>query len=329
MNLRDIAKLANVSISTVSKAFNNADDISEETRERIFEIAKENGCYGKYHRDHYDKKVIAVICPEITSSYYCNMIELIQKAVNDRGGEVIISTDGFDQKKKLELIEYHASYSGVDGIIVYSLQCNLPKYFDVPIISIGNSVDRNIDSIIIHTNSAVNNAIACLKANGHHNIALITEKLTSSRKKQFEEAMINNRLEPKPEYIFTSNRRFEDAGKQGIEELFKTGHDFSAVVCSYDYIALGAINKLDEMGLRVPEDVSVVSMLDNSLPKVTKQGISSIKDCSEELCELACELIYKKFKNKFYHTNKHIELIATFIDRGTIGPNKRKDNGVV
>lgn len=329
MNLRDIAKLANVSVSTVSKAFNNADDISEETREYIFKIAKENGCYGKYHRDRYDKKVIAVICPEITSSYYCNMIELIQKAVNDRGGEVIISTDGFDQNRRLELVEYHASFSGADGIIVFPLKYTLPKHFDVPIVSIGKSADRNIDSISINTDSAMNDAIACLKANGHHNIALITEKLTSSKIKQFEEMMINNRLEPRPEYIFTSNHRFEDAGKQGVEELFKADRSISAVVCSYDYIALGAINKLDEMGLKVPEDVSVVSMLDNSLPKVTKHGISSIKNCSEELCELACELIYKKFKNKFYHTNKRIELIATFIDHGTIGPNKVKDDNVV
>lgn len=56
MNLRELARLANVSVSTVSKAFNNAPDISEETRELVFAAAKKYGCYEKYHKEKYSKK---------------------------------------------------------------------------------------------------------------------------------------------------------------------------------------------------------------------------------------------------------------------------------
>lgn len=65
MNMRDLAKLANVSISTVSKAFKNADDINEETKQHIFNLAKQNGCYGKYCKEKYPKKVIAIISREL------------------------------------------------------------------------------------------------------------------------------------------------------------------------------------------------------------------------------------------------------------------------
>ena len=319
MNLKNIAKLADVSVSTVSKAFADADDVSTKTKEKIFKIAKENGCYGKYCRDRYEKKVIAVICPEITSNYYCNLLEHLQENIRKEGGEIIISTDGFDPKRQLELIEYHASYSGADGIIVNNIASPLPKTFDVPIVSIGQSPHNSVDCLIVNTDVAVNDAIAELKSNGHRNIALITEPLAFSRVKQFESAMIENRLDPLQDNIFVSSSRFEEAGRQGIDELLKRGSDFTAVVCAYDYIALGAINRLDDLGLKVPDDISVISMMNNFLPSVSNRGISSIDSCLEETCEMACELIYKKFENRYYRSNKHIELIASFTDRGTVG----------
>ena len=57
MTLRELAKLANYSVSTVSKAFHGAEDISESTREEIFKIAREHGCFGKYYKEKYQKKI--------------------------------------------------------------------------------------------------------------------------------------------------------------------------------------------------------------------------------------------------------------------------------
>ena len=56
MTMKELAKLANVSVSTVSKAFAEADDVSEETKNHIFNIAKEYGCYGKFFKGKYSKK---------------------------------------------------------------------------------------------------------------------------------------------------------------------------------------------------------------------------------------------------------------------------------
>lgn len=56
MTMRDLAKLCNVSVSTVSKAFYDADDVSEDTKKLIFDIARENGVYGKFYKGKYHKK---------------------------------------------------------------------------------------------------------------------------------------------------------------------------------------------------------------------------------------------------------------------------------
>ena len=69
MKLSDIAKRANVSVSTVSKAFADSKEINEETRKEILSIAKEMGVYDKYYKGKYNRKIIAIIAPELKSQF--------------------------------------------------------------------------------------------------------------------------------------------------------------------------------------------------------------------------------------------------------------------
>ena len=70
ITLSKIAKLAHVSVSTVSKAFSGSSEVNEQTRNLIFEIAKQNNCFKKYYNTKYPRYVIAVISPEFKSSFY-------------------------------------------------------------------------------------------------------------------------------------------------------------------------------------------------------------------------------------------------------------------
>ena len=135
MTQRELAKLANVSFSTVSKAFNNSDDISDETKNYIFKIAKQYGCYGEFFKGKYHKKIIAIICPEIVSSYYAEFIKFFQTLIEKDGNIPIVSSDNFDKKTSDALIEYYASYMKVDGIITFELKSALKKGYTTPIVS--------------------------------------------------------------------------------------------------------------------------------------------------------------------------------------------------
>ena len=76
MNLQTLAKYSGCSVSTVSKAFSGSSEISEDTKNKIFEIAKELGCFEKYSKEIYGKKLIAVLCPETESAYYTSFLSL-------------------------------------------------------------------------------------------------------------------------------------------------------------------------------------------------------------------------------------------------------------
>ena len=80
ITLSKIAKLANVSVSTASKAFSGSTEVSEDTKELIFEIAKKHGCFKKFYNVKYPKLVIAIIVPEFRGTYYPG-IYLLFKAI--------------------------------------------------------------------------------------------------------------------------------------------------------------------------------------------------------------------------------------------------------
>ena len=127
MTMRELAKLANVSVSTVSKAFHDADDISRETRELVFETARKYGCFGKFYKGKFHKQIIAIICPELSGGFYTNYVEQMQQIIESHNGIALISADHFSKTAQSELLEYYASYLQVDGIIIFNLRGPLKK----------------------------------------------------------------------------------------------------------------------------------------------------------------------------------------------------------
>ena len=193
MTQRERAKLANVSFSTVSKAFNNSDDISEETKNHIFRIAKQYGCYGEFFKGKYHKKIIAIICPEIVSSYYAEFIKYFQMLIEKDGDIPIISSDNFDKNTSDELIEYYASYMKVDGIITFGLKSALKKGYTTPIVSVLSDISSYVDTVEVDFKSAVFDAVKLLDDYGHKKIAFLGEKLTTAKAELYKKAMALHR----------------------------------------------------------------------------------------------------------------------------------------
>ena len=78
LTLSKLARLANVSVSTASKAFSGSAEVNEETREMIFGIARQYGCFKKFYNAKYPKLVIAIIAPELRGAYYTRYLSCIQ-----------------------------------------------------------------------------------------------------------------------------------------------------------------------------------------------------------------------------------------------------------
>lgn len=322
MTLRELAIAAKVSVSTVSKAFNNSHEISSDTRERIFEIAKQYGCFHKYYKDHYPNKVVAVICPEIKSNHYSEQVEYIQDKLAGYGIEVLIATDDFNAVRQQRIISLLTEHTKVDGIIVYELRASVPKGMEIPLVSIGTAEEiRHTDAIRGNQKKNFSTAIAHLRELGHSKIAFIGEPLTQTSLETFQQIMQNYELDS--DLVFTAEGRFEEAGKDGVRHLLESGKPFTALFCAYDYIAIGAIKELKKYGLRVPEDISVVGNNNIRTAGHLDKGLTTIDQSNEAFCDLACELLTKKIENPYYCSGTTIEISGTLIVRETTGPCKK------
>ncbi len=314
--MKELAKICNVSVSTVSKAFHGAEDISEETKNLIFETAKSEGVFGKFYKGKYHKKIIAVICPEITSEYYSSFLNILQTLIEKEKGICVISSYDFSPKKQKELVEYYSSYLKVDGIIVFSLHDKLKKGYDVPIVSIFSSVDSNVDSVKTNTKEAIGEATGTLASMGHKKIAFIGERLTSAKANWFRSAAEEYNLD---EYhIVESSERFEEAGIEGVKKLIEDKAEFSAIICGYDKIAFGAIKELKRNNLRIPEDVSVIGIDNISSSKFFETELTSIDTKPEDICHIAFDLLLKKMDNKYFRSKQDIIIKSSLIIRESI-----------
>ena len=320
--MRELAKMANVSVSTVSKAFSDAEDVSADTKRAIIELAKETGCYGRFNKGKYSKKIIAIICPEFESSYYTGFVVRLQSIIESHGGIAAVLAYHFNFRLQSELIDYCCSYMKVDGIITFCLKEPLKKGCDLPIVNLFSKSDRNIDEITEDTDDAIAEAVRVLYEKGHRNMAFIGEKLTRSRAQSFL-AAVGKRSDCSP-FVYESSLRFEKAGEEGADGVLRSFRKCTALICAYDNIAFGAMKRLKNRGFGIPEDFSVIGVDNLNFGQYTDATLSSIGCDPDEICQLAWELLEKRLKNNRAGCKRQIVMKCRVFLRDSVAQARSK-----
>lgn len=320
MTMKQLAILAGVSVSTVSKAFSGSPEIPEKTKNRIFEIARRESCFDKYCKTFFGKKVIAVICPEFHSGYYAQQLALLRKEIVRCGGEMVASCYNFEESSKNDLITYYAACAKVDGMILLDASVS-ESACNVPMVVIGES--KNTDSIFLSMEYAVQDAIEYLIKNGHTDIAFIGETLTKVKLRSFTEAMEKAGLRVRAEFVLESRSRFEKAGYDAMNALLALKMPPTAAIAAYDSIALGAMKSIYEHGLTIPEDMSLIGMDDNRETAYLTVPLTTITSYNEDLCEVAVSLLFDRIRKGDSTKPKKIHVSTMLVKRQSVGRAKR------
>ncbi len=322
MTLKDLAKEARVSVSTVSKAFSDSREISEEKRNEIFALAKKNGCFEKYYKGKFGKKIVAVICPEIRGAFYTEFAAMLCDAIDRRGGMMLLSVTNFDARQEEALIQYYTSNDHADGIILFG-GFDLKQEPHIPVVAVGSSMKRKyVDSLNTDLSTGIDEAVEYLKEMGHREIGFLWEKHTMLKYRRFCESMRKYGLLIHEEYCVQSDRRFESAGYSAMKALMERSNPPTAVIASYDHMALGAIRYAQEAGISIPEDVSIIGMDNISTTAYLDVSLTTVLSLDEELCETAVDLIFKKMDNRYYRAKQEITLKSRLIKRESVAKIK-------
>lgn len=327
MNMRTLAKLCGVSVSAVSKAFSGSKEISESTRQHIFAVARENGCFDLYNKNKIPKKVIAVITPETGSEYYTTLLEHLEREIEARDALMMVSVSHFSADRVRELFAYYTDYIRVDGIVLtdHGYVPTNPRKTPTVALTV-KSVGEHMTPIWVHLDRGIEEAMAYLKQNGHTEVGFAGEMLTQSKMESCKRAMRHLGLPVREGYFHVSRQRFEEAGIEAVEALLATGEPLpTAIVAAYDYIAIGVIRALRQYGYRVPEDVSVIGMDDIRLASYPETSLSTVHTRFECICREAVEVLMRKIENRHWQPRNTLVVDSEFIPRASSGPRKARE----
>lgn len=320
MTLKKLAALAGTSVATVSKAFSDSDEISDERKQEIYRLAKEHGCFDKYYKSTFGKKTIVIICPEVRSEIYASGVECLSRMIEKRNGNAIIALSFFSDKKTHELVDFYSTGKKADAIILLGLTTTFSKKPLIPIIdaTVGKDHSKFVDTITMNPLFMTDSIVEYLIKMGHKKIAFISERLSSAKLESFCESAKQYGLDLPPEYIYTSNLRFEVAGYEGMKRIIAMKNRPTAVVTAYDYITIGALKAAHDFNISVPDDISLVGMDNISLCDYTDVRITSYEMAFESFYELVAGVTFQRIENKIYLSRQNVALKGNLILRDSV-----------
>lgn len=306
ITLSKIAKLANVSVSTASKAFSGSNEVNKETREMVFNIAKKYGCFKKFYNVKYPKLVIAIIAPEFNSIYYTRYMSFIRKGLEKENCELCVSTTNFSIENERALIEYYYKHADVDGVIIIGSRTDITEHCEIPVVLVNPEISPlHCISVLCDIKPAICESVDYLIEKRVDSIGFIGERLTDKKLELFNQILKEKEITP---YVSISDERFEAGGYSAMESFFLRKQVPRAIVCGYDYMAIGAIRCIYDHGLSVPQDIAVMGMDDIPEAKFLNPPLSSISIPTEKLCRIAAEAVIKKINGE---TTKHRQIVTS------------------
>lgn len=273
ITMKEIAKRAGVSVSSVSLVLNNKPiRISEETRELIIKIAKENNYRpNAIARSLVTKKtkILGLIIPDIENLFFSKLAKTLEIEVRKEGYSLIIVNSNDNYKDDLLLIDLLLS-RGVDGLFItisnesYLHQKKVQEKLNqllIPFVMI-DRIFESYECNKVYFDNVTGSYLATkhLLEQGHRKISCICNTFISknslSRINGYKKAMDEYNLKVPKEYIIPANYRIE-GGYQAAEQILTT--DCTAIFVSNDMMTLGLLKKFSECGIRVPDDYGIVS----------------------------------------------------------------------
>lgn len=330
VKITDIAKAANVSVSTASKALRNSNDLSELTIARVQATAVSMGY--KMKDGLAEKKrgnVIGVVAPELCSSYYMMILDSLRKTLAKQKLQMMLMLTDFSKEAEVACIG-RLLRAGVVGIVCFSEQKEMTEELVKLIQSnVGVSfflismIEHNpyCDSLYLNEKQDLVLALEYLHGLGHTRIAYIGEPLTGGKQEAFIEVMQKLGLRCPNEYIVQTESRFEKSGAEGAEFLLSLPEPPTAVFCAYDEIARGVISTAARRGVKVPEDLSVVGACDIYSAQFMNPPLTTVADFVEDAGEVICALLKTRINRKD-KLIENIRLNSRLIERCSTAPPK-------
>jgi LacI family xylobiose transport system transcriptional regulator len=329
--LAEVAALADVSISTVSKVLNGRSGVSEETRARI-EALLQDQQYNRRSAGPSHAPLIEVLCFEIASSWAAEAIAAIERLAREQGVGVVVSGTNDRQKPDLDWIEGVLNRRPVGVILIAS---NLPdvqkrqlRSRTIPFVMLdpAGQPTPDVPSIGSADWSGAYAATRHLIELGHRDIAIVTGPedmmAATARLSGFRAALESARIPLRPEYV----RRGEFHHSDGLTEgraLLSLPVPPTAIFASSDVQALGVYEAARALGVAIPSELSVVGFDDLKIARWAGPALTTIRVPIAEMAEQAVHVVLNLSQERAPAFSR-VEMATTLVVRDSTGAPPRR-----
>ncbi|TWT06541.1 LacI family transcriptional regulator [Planococcus sp. CPCC 101016] len=299
VTIKDLALIAGVSYSTVSKALNDSSLVKPKTKEKIIKLAKEMGYEPNYAAQRLvskESKVIGLIWPTLERVAPSALVTKINEEISKNSYSMILSVNSL--QTSLEMFKRFQ----VDGVIIFNEYLDsMPESFSLPALTYGVSKDKPFPVVDVNYQEAMHSAVKYLYDLGHKRIAYIGD-LSPLDERQlekysgFQKAMKNFNLDSENSLFNTAGLNWYD-GYMATNHLINSSYRPTAIIgASYD-ISAGIVRALRQEKFNIPNDISVISY--DNIPQMENMEIplTSVGVPVEKIAHCMVQTLISYIKN--------------------------------
>lgn len=343
VTILDVAKMAQVSPSTVSLVLNGKHDrMGEETRERVMAAVAKLG----YSANHMARALktgfvptIGLVVPTVANPFWGEFARRVEHAALAQNYQVLLCNAERSPEREQLYVESMLA-RGIRGVILGSSPLSLKHIsgatkcgLQVVVFDrlMQGSEELDLDSVRVDNVLGARLAITHLLELGHRRIGFVSGPLSSSSRKDrlegYRSTLLSHGIEPDEGLIWVANAR-QDNGEEEATEIGRLAaatqlrgpNPPTAFFAINDMTAIGIYAGVRDLGLRIPEDISVIGFDDINLCRIMNPPISTVRQPLEELMNSAVDLLIGRMEQKHVGPPVHVTLTPDLVLRGSTGP---------
>ncbi len=301
ITLKDIAKVCNVSYSTVSRAINNKNIRPSAKMDEIRETAKALGYSPNVLAVQLVKrrtKIIGLIIPDIANPHYSEITKCVEDAALERGYQVFLCNSDWNiakEKRYRDLLIEHR----VAGMVVMPVSDEshiLFRNLDIPIVLLGSRTkERSLNTVVMDNHQAAFLATEYLIKKGCTKLAYIGRRIenytSSDRIRGYKSALQAYGIADQAASLINSDSFQLEGGYTATKKLLRQPNRLNGIIAFNDFIAIGAMQAVEEEGYIVGSDIAIIgfdNVLYSALPKIS---LTTVTPSNEELAKKAVAII--------------------------------------
>ena len=304
-----MARRAKVSTATVSRTVNQVGSVDAQLAKRVRKAIEELGYYPNRQARALvsgRSRVFGLIVSEITNPFFPEIVQTFETLAVEQHYEILLTSTIHDPKR-MELAVRRMIESRVDGVAILTFGMeeellehlrfrNLPLVF----VDVGPKAPR-VSNIRVDYADGIRQAVQHLAALRHDQIGFITGPLrlrsAVARRTAFLESMREIGLSVNADFVVEGDHRLE-GGKKALQQLAELRNRPTALLCSNDMTAIGVMREAFELGIKVPQELSVVGFDDIRMAEFMTPPLTTIQMSQSELARLAFEALLKEVKRE-------------------------------